>query len=31
MQKFEFVNVMETVQQLINKAITQRVSAGVLD
>jgi hypothetical protein len=31
MQKFEFVNVMETVQQLVNKAITQRVSAGVLD
>jgi hypothetical protein len=31
MQKFEFVNVMETVQHLINKAIAQRVSAGVLD
>lgn len=31
MQKFEFVNVMETVQHLINKAIAQRVSAGIVD
>lgn len=31
MQKFEFINVMETVQQLINKAISQRMSAGVVD
>jgi len=31
MQKFEFVNVMDTVQQLINKAIAQRMSAGVVD
>lgn len=31
MQRFEFVNVMETVQQLINKAIAQRMSAGVVD
>lgn len=31
MQKFEFINVMDTVQSLINKAITQRVSAGVVD
>lgn len=31
MQKFEFVNVMETVQLLINKAIEQRMSVGVLD
>ncbi|HYA38479.1 MAG TPA: STAS-like domain-containing protein [Candidatus Methylomirabilis sp.] len=30
-QKFEFVNVMETVQYLINKAIAQRMSAGVID
>jgi len=31
MQKFEFINVMETVRQLIDKAISQRISAGVLD
>lgn len=31
MQKFEFVNAIETVTQLINKAINQRVSAGVAD
>jgi hypothetical protein len=31
MQKFEFVNVMEIVQLLINKAIGQRMAAGVLD
>ena len=31
MQKFEFINAMETVTQLINKAINQRVSSGVVD
>lgn len=31
MQKFEFINAMETVTQLINKAISQRVSSGVVD
>lgn len=31
MQKFEFVNAMETVTQLINRAISQRVSSGVVD
>ncbi|MDP1774675.1 MAG: DUF4325 domain-containing protein [Methylobacter sp.] len=31
MQKFEFINVMDTVRQLIDKAITQRLSAGVSD
>lgn len=31
MQKFEFINVMSTVQQLINKAIAQRMSVGVVD
>ncbi len=30
-QKFEFVNVMDTVQNLINKAIEQRMAAGVVD
>jgi len=31
MQRFQFVNVMNTVQQLIDKAIAQRISAGVVD
>lgn len=31
MQKFEFLNLMDTVQLLINKAISQRMQAGVLD
>lgn len=31
MQKFEFVNVAGTVRQLIDKAIAQRMSAGVVD
>lgn len=31
MQRFQFVNVMSTVQQLIDKAIAQRMSAGVAD
>ena len=31
MQRFEFVNSMETIKQLINKAINQRVSSGVVD
>ena len=31
MQKFEFINVMETVQQLIDKAIFQRMSVGIVD
>lgn len=31
MQRFEFVHVMDTVQQLINRAITQRMSVGVVD
>lgn len=31
MQRFEFINVMNTVQQLIDKAIAQRMSAGVVD
>ncbi|HSI28173.1 MAG: DUF4325 domain-containing protein [Methylophilus sp.] len=31
MQKFEFINMMDTVQSLINKAISQRMQAGVLD
>ncbi len=31
MQRFEFVNVMDTVQHLINKAIAQRMAAGVID
>jgi anti-sigma regulatory factor (Ser/Thr protein kinase) len=31
MQRFEFINVMDTVQQLINRAITQRLAAGVVD
>ena len=31
MQKFEFVNAMDTVAQLINRAINQRVSSGVTD
>lgn len=31
MQRFEFVNVMSTTQQLINKAIAQRMAAGVVD
>jgi hypothetical protein len=31
MQKFEFVNVMEIIQLLINKAIQRRMSAGALD
>lgn len=31
MQRFEFVNVMATAQQLINRAIAQRMSAGVVD
>ncbi len=31
MQKFEFINAMETVKQLIDRAISQRVSAGVAD
>ena len=31
MQKFEFINVMDTVRQLIDKAITQRLSVGVSD
>lgn len=31
MQKFEFTNVMATVRQLIDKAIAQRMSAGVVD
>ncbi|MDH5785916.1 MAG: STAS-like domain-containing protein [Chromatiales bacterium] len=30
-QKFEVVNVMDTVQSLINKAVTQRMAAGVID
>ncbi len=30
-QKFELINVMDTVQSLINKAITQRIVAGVID
>ena len=31
MQKFEFTNAMETIKHLINKAINQRVSSGVVD
>lgn len=31
MQKFEFINAMETIKHLINKAINQRVSTGVVD
>ena len=31
MQKFEFINAMETIKHLINKAINQRVSSGVVD
>jgi hypothetical protein len=31
MRRFEFVNVMSTVQQLIDRAISQRVSSGVVD
>lgn len=31
MQRFEFINAMETTNQLINKAINQRVSSGVVD
>lgn len=31
MQKFEFINVMETVRRLIDKAIAQRMAAGVVD
>ncbi len=31
MQKFEFINVMDTVRYLIDKAISQRMSVGVLD
>ena len=31
MQRFEFVNVMSTVQQLINKAIAQRMAVGTVD
>ncbi len=31
MKKFEFINMMETVRHLIDKAIEQRMSAGVLD
>lgn len=30
-QKFELINVMDTVQLLINKAISQRLQVGVLD
>lgn len=31
MQKIEFINVMETVRNLIDKAISQRISVGVVD
>ena len=31
MQRFEFVNVKATVQQLVNRAIAQRMAAGVID
>lgn len=31
MQKIEFINVMETVRHLIDKAISQRISVGVVD
>ncbi|WP_411727804.1 STAS-like domain-containing protein [Methyloglobulus sp.] len=31
MQKIEFINVMDTVRHLIDKAISQRVSVGVVD
>lgn len=31
MQKFEFVNMMDTVKYLIDKAIAQRMNAGVID
>ena len=30
-QKFEFINVMDTVRHLIDKAISQRLSVGVFD
>jgi len=30
-QKFEIINVMATVQHLINKAITQRMATGIID
>jgi len=30
-QKFEFIKVMETIQYLIDKAITQRMSANITD
>jgi hypothetical protein len=31
MQKIEFINVMDTVRHLIDKAISQRISVGVVD